>query len=84
MYFYKLKGRQMLDLRGDLVLSHNDKLVRSRISSAAPRGVRNATYVEALPSKSWWKKLRVSFQALRFIWGRSQALESETIKEDGI
>ena len=46
MYFFKLKGKQMLDLRGDLILTHNDALVKSRIKSAAPAGVRNARYIE--------------------------------------
>lgn len=28
MYFYKKGGKQVLDLRGDLVLTHNDALVK--------------------------------------------------------
>lgn len=30
MYFYKSQGKQVLDLRGDLVLTHNDALVKGR------------------------------------------------------
>jgi hypothetical protein len=35
MYFYKEKGEQVLDLRGGLVLTHNDALVKGRVKSAA-------------------------------------------------
>jgi hypothetical protein len=84
MYFYKLKGRQMLDLRGDLVLTHNDALVKGRVKSAAPSGVRNARYVEGIPALVFLDKLKATWVALRFIWGRSRALKPETIEEDGI
>lgn len=76
MYFYKLKGKQMLDLRGDLVLSHNDGLVVARYKSASPKGVRNATYVVGIPKLSTWGKINASLAALRFIWtAKSQALD---------
>lgn len=77
MYFFKLKGRQMLDLRGDLILSHNQTLVRGRIKSAAPAGVRNGQWVENIPAMSTWRKVKTSLHALRFIWGPSQALTEE-------
>jgi len=84
MYFYKLKGRQMLDLRGDLVLTHNDALVKGRVKSAAPAGVRNARYVEGIPALGLRGKLRATRVALVFIWGPSVALKPETIEEDGL
>lgn len=83
MYFFKKGGRQLLDLRGDLILTHNDALVKSRVKSAAPRAVRNALYVLDIPSLGFWRKLRVTFAAIRFIWGRSRALKPETIEEEG-
>ncbi|MAL49643.1 MAG: hypothetical protein CMH18_07780 [Methylophaga sp.] len=84
MYFYKQKGRQVLDLRGDLVLSHNDALVKGRVKSAAPSAVRNSLYVHSIPALGFWRKLRVTFAAIRFIWGRSRALKVETITEEGL
>lgn len=84
MYFYKHKGRQCLDLRGDLILTHNDALVKARVKSAAPASVRNAKYVLEIPALGFWRKLRVTFAAIRFIWGRSRALKPETINEGGL
>lgn len=78
MYFFKLKGRQILDMRGDLVLTHNPALVRGRIKSAAPAGVHNATYIENLPAMGFRARVAASVIALRFIWTRdSQALTVE-------
>lgn len=78
MYFYKLNGKQMLDMRGDLILTHNDALVKGRIKSAAPAGVRNATFIENIPAMGFRQKLAATRIALRFIWARtSQALTPE-------
>lgn len=84
MYFYKQKGRQVLDMRGDLVLSHNDALVKGRVKSAAPSAVRNARYIRGLKTRGFLFKLSASRAALAFIWGRSQALTKETIEREGL
>lgn len=76
MYFFKKDGKQVLDLRGDLILTHNDDLVRTRVKSAAPRYVRNATYICGIPELGFMAKVRASFMALGFIWGKSQKLEN--------
>ena len=81
MYFYNLKGKQALDLRGDLILTHNPALVIGRVKSAAPATVRNAKYIAAIPSMSARRKLRASWAALCFIWGKSEALEGEPASE---
>ena len=44
MYFYMEKGKQYLDLRGDFILTHNDKLIKTRTKSAAPAKAVNADY----------------------------------------
>lgn len=84
MYFFKKNGKQMLDLRGDLVLTHNDALVKGRVKSAAPAGVRNAKRIENIPNLSFWQKVRASRAALSFIWGPSEALSKETIEREGL
>lgn len=81
MYFYREKGKIILDLRGDMILTHNDALVKCRISGAAPKAVRNAKYIQGIPRMSVWRKLRASSAAIRFIWGASEALD--TRMEDG-
>lgn len=84
MYFYKQKGRQILDLRGDLILTHNDALVKGRVKSAAPAGVRNAFYIEGIPAMGFVAKLRASRVALSFIWGADRSLRKETIEAEGL
>ena len=84
MYFYKNKGKQVLDLRGDLILTHNVNLVTGRVKSAAPSGVRNAKFVPAISTMSAYLKLKTTFAAIRFIWGPSQALSQDTIDKEGL
>lgn len=71
MYFYKSKGKQVLDMRGDLVLTHNSDLVKGRVKSAAPAGVHHATYAAGMPTLDTRAKLKVTWMALRFIWTRT-------------
>lgn len=80
MYFYREKGKVVLDLTGDLILTHNDAIVKCRISGAAPKAVRNAKYIKDIPSMSAWRKLKASIAAVRFIWGTSEALVTSKIK----
>lgn len=84
MYFFKKNGKQILDLRGDLVLTHNDALVKGRVKSAAPSSVRNAKRIENIPNLGFWQKVKASRAALSFIWGKSQALTKETIESEGL
>jgi len=83
MYFYKSQGKQILDLRGDLVLTHNDALVKGRVKSAAPSGVKNSKYI-LLSGLSFVRKVKATFHAIRFIWGENQALTKETIDNEGL
>lgn len=78
MYFFKTKGKQHLDLRGNLILSHNAKLVRTRAKSNAPRYVQNARYITSVGSH----KIRSSWAALKFIWGKSTAIDTAVINEE--
>jgi len=76
MYFYKKGGKQILDLRGDLILTHNDGLIKGRVKSAAPGSVKNATYIVAR-NMSFISKIKATFHVIRFIFGSSQALDAE-------
>lgn len=84
MYYFKKGGKQILDLRGDLVLTHNDALVKGRIKSAAPASVRNAKYVQGIASMGPIRKVKTTLAAIRFIWGKSQALTKDTIESEGL
>ena len=76
MYFYKNKGKQVLDLRGNIILTHNSALVKGRVKSAAPAGVHNAKYI-LLAELSFRRKVEATLHAIRFIWGKSQALDAD-------
>lgn len=83
MYFFLNKGKQVLDLRGDLILTHNDALVKGRVKSAAPSGVHNAKYV-LLADLGFFRKIKATGHAIGFIWGKSQALTKKQISEGGL
>ena len=84
MYFYKQKGKQVLDMRGDLLLTHNDAPVKGRVKSAAPSAVRNIQHIPGISSMGVRRKIRASKAALCFIWGTDQSLSCETIEEEGL
>ena len=81
MYFFKQKGRQILDLRGNLILTHNKNLVTGRIKSAVPASVRNAKYI-SVASFGIYRKIKATFHAIGFIWGSSTALTEEEINKE--
>lgn len=67
MYFFKKQGRQYLDLTGNLILSHNDKLIKARVSSAAPHKALNAKFIVNTGDLNLRGKLKAALLALRFI-----------------
>ena len=71
MHFSKHKGKQILDLRGDFILSKRDELVTAVAPSAAPKRVLFARYIPAIHRLGFIGKLRASGRALGFIWGRA-------------
>lgn len=79
MYFYKHKGKQYLDLRGNLILSHNPEIIRARSKNNAVARAQNASYVKDLPNVKFLPKLRVLWRAFRFIFGKSQALDIDAV-----
>lgn len=84
MYFFKRGGKQGLDCRGDLILTHNDALIKGRVKSAAPARVQNAKRVENIAAMGFVGKFKTTVAAIRFIWGESQALTAEVIDKEGL
>lgn len=82
MYFYNAGGKQHLDLRGDLILTHNDALVKTRNKSAAPRFVHNSKHI-SIQGLTFVRKIKATFHAIGFIWGENQALTKSAIDEVG-
>ena len=81
MYFFQKAGKQHLDLRGNLILSHNDTLVKARVKSSAPRYVKNAKYILDINGMGFIQKIRATKAAISFIWGKNQELVVENHKE---
>jgi len=84
MYFFKKGGKQIVDLRGNLILSHNDSLVKSRVKSSAPGVVKNAKYILNISPNKFIYKIKASWYAIKFIWSKSQALTKEDIDGESI
>ena len=84
MYFYKQQGKQHVDFRGDLILSHNDQTIKARIKSAAPVAARNIKHISNIPNIGFRKRVKATFACIRFIWGENQALTNENINDEGL
>lgn len=69
MYFFKKKGKQYLNLTGNLILSHNDILVKARLKSAGPSGILYPKYIMLGNHR-----IKATFAVLRFIWGKPNPL----------
>ena len=70
MYFFKKQGKQYLDLTGNLILSKNDQLIKTRSTSAAPHKALNGTYICNAGDLNFIGKLKATVLAMRFIWGQ--------------
>jgi len=77
MYFFFKNKKQYLDLTGNLILSHNDRLVKARTQSAGPTKVLNAKYVVNAGDLNFRGKLKATKLALGFIWGKPNPLIAE-------
>ena len=77
MYFFKNQGKQFLDLTGNLILSHNDRLVKARTPSAGPYKILNSKFVVNAGDLNLRGKFKATILALRFIWGKPQPLLAE-------
>jgi len=75
MYFYKKKGVQHLDLRGDFILSFNDALVKTGTTSAGPRTIKAPHgYVLNLGKAGFFKRIGVTLRIIAFVWGKDKEL----------
>jgi len=68
MYFYKVAGKQWLDLSGNLILSKNHDLIVARSTSAAPRKVIKGRYIINILNMSFRNKIKATYIVLSFIW----------------
>ena len=66
MYFHGDKGRQVLDLRNDLVITFDTQLVTAKSKKVAPDRVSNATYI--IMGKT--SRLKATIKVLAFIWSK--------------
>ena len=68
MYFFKKKGKQYLDLTGNLILSKNKDLILYTAKSAIPHAVYNAKYLLKVNQYNIISKIKTTLIAIRFIW----------------
>lgn len=68
MRFYRKRGKQILDLRDDFILTRQADLVETQAKSNAPRHVWFAHYVLNIGKQTARAKIVTSWQALKFIW----------------
>lgn len=68
MHFSKERGKPHLSAKGNLILSHNARLVTSTSSSAGPREVDDANYIMC-KGLTFRGKVTASIKALNWIWG---------------
>lgn len=67
MYFHGHKGRQVLDLRNDFIITFDKQLVTAKKHTYAPDRVSNATYI--LMNET--SRLRATLRVLKFIWTKN-------------
>lgn len=78
MYFYKEDGKQCLDLKGDLILSFNDELIKTRVKSAAPVTVKAPDgFVLNIGKLGFIKRIKLVINVTRFVFGKARELKRE-------
>ena len=78
MYFYLDKGKQQLDLKGDLIISFNDALVKTRVPSAGPKTIKSPDgYILNVGKAGFIKRIGITLKIIGFVWGRDKELTPE-------
>jgi len=80
MYFYRNGKEQILDLRGDLIISFNDSLVKTRSKSAGPKTIKSPDgYILNVGKAGFIKRIGVTLKIIAFVWGNDKELvEADT------
>lgn len=76
MYFYKKKGNQYLDLDGNFILSHNNKIIKASVKSAAPVEIENVMYSVDIKNLKFHHKCKLVMSVIRFIFGKVNVTRS--------
>jgi len=78
MYFYLENGKQCLDLKGTLILSFNDELVKARVKSAGPKTIKAPDgYIKNVGKAKFFNRVFITLRVIAFIWGRDKQLKRE-------
>lgn len=76
MYFFKQNGKQILDLTGDVVITHNDEPIKARTKSAGPSAIKNHVFIK-LHNASFFKKVFYTFYLATYVWRKNQELTAD-------
>lgn len=68
MRFYRKKRKQILDLTGDFVMTHNDVIVTGVCKSASPGHVVIGSDTHMIRG-NLWQRLKITGSAISYIWG---------------
>ncbi|MCH9712733.1 MAG: hypothetical protein K0U20_08935 [Proteobacteria bacterium] len=78
MYFYNDGKNQILDLKGDLILSFNSDLVKTRSKSAAPKQIKSPDgYILNIGKLGFINRIKLTLKVIGFIWGPDQELTED-------
>lgn len=80
MHFYKKNGKQLLNMRGDIVLTHNKDVLSAFPKSAGPKRVSNVRFIPNVSKLGFFAKLKAIFIVVCFVFGRDKSLPFENIE----
>lgn len=66
MFFSKVKGKQVLNMQGNLVLTKNEKLVAVTVPSAMPARIQGGDHAYVRKGG----RIAATLTALNFIWSK--------------
>ena len=78
MFFVFAKGKRFLNLKGNLILTHNARLVRGNNKKATPQSIAGGLFLQILPDSGFRLRCRATWAAFAFIWGDTEALDPDT------
>lgn len=79
MHFYKNHGKQILNMKGDLIVTHNKDVVSALSKSAGPSQVLNARFLPNVGELRFIDKLEVILIVVKFVFGEDKAAPLEDL-----
>lgn len=81
MYFLFHNNTRYLNLEGNLIITHNERLIMGNHKRATPQHITGGMFVKVVATSGFWRRIQASRAALSFIWGQSQARNQGSANE---